>query len=111
MSLIADVSSDTFETEVVQSDIPVLLDFTAKWCGPCKAVMPILNDVAREYEGEAKIVKIDIDEEPGLTKQFQVRGVPTFILMHRGEVKERYSNAMTRGNLSALFERYLGDAA
>ena len=111
MSLITNVSTAEFEKDVVQSTIPVLLDFTATWCGPCKAVMPILNDVAREYEGEVKIVKIDIDAEPDLAKRFEIRGVPTFIMMNKGEIKERYSAAMTRGNISAMFERHIGDAA
>lgn len=110
MSMIENVTTAQFAAEVENSEMPVLLDFTAKWCGPCKAVMPLLNDVAREYEGDGKIVKIDIDEEPELAKRFAIRGVPTFIMMHKGEVKERFSGAMTRGNLSALFERYIGEA-
>jgi thioredoxin 1 len=107
MSLITDVSADTFEAEVVQSDIPVLLDFHAVWCGPCKAMEPLLKDVAREYEGDAKIVKIDIDAETALAERFAIKSVPTLILMHKGEVKEHVSGARTRGNIAALFERYM----
>lgn len=107
MSLIQTVTGDTFEADVVQSDIPVLIDFHAKWCGPCKAAEPSLNDIAREYEGEARIVKVDIDEEPSLTEKFTVKSVPTLILMHRGAIKERYIGSLTRGGISALIERHL----
>lgn len=111
MSLIPDVSSATFEAEVIQSEIPVLLDFHAKWCAPCKAMMPALTDVAREYEGEAKIVKIDIDEEPELAERFGIRGVPTLIVMQNGENKGTMTGAGTRGNIAALLERHIGGAA
>jgi thioredoxin 1 len=107
MSLIADVSGDTFDADVIKSDVPVLLDFHAKWCGPCKAMVPTLTDVAKEYAGEVKILKIDIDEEPELAQRFGIRGVPTFIMMNKGEVQETVTGALTRGKFSALFERYL----
>jgi thioredoxin 1 len=107
MSLITDVSADTFETEVVQSDIPVLLDFHAVWCGPCKAMEPLLNDVAREYEGDAKIVKIDVDAESALAEKFGIKSVPTLILMYKGEIKEHDLGVRTRGGIAALFERYM----
>lgn len=110
MSIIADVTGESFEADVLKSPIPVLLDFHAVWCGPCKAMEPVLDDVAREYEGDAKIVKIDIDKEPALAERFGIKGVPTLILMHGGEEKEHLNGARTRGNIAALFERYLDDA-
>ena len=110
MTDIVDVTTGSFESDVLESKIPVLLDFHAKWCGPCKAIMPILSDIAKEYDGEVKIVKIDVDEEPDLAKRYAVRGIPTLILLSGGDVKERYSGGMSRGSLSALFERHTGGA-
>lgn len=110
MGTIPDIKTDLFEAEVLKSDIPVFVDFHATWCGPCKAMVPALDDVAREYDGEVKIVKVDIDAEPELAKTYGVRSVPTFIMMNKGEAVERYSGGMTRGKLSGIFERYVGDA-
>lgn len=110
MSAIKDITTADFETEVVQSDIPVFIDFHAKWCGPCKAVAPALADMAREYEGEIRIVKVDIDEEPELRDRFAVQGVPTFIILSGGEIKERFSGNVTRGKLSSVIEKHIGDA-
>ncbi|MFK4873515.1 thioredoxin [Novosphingobium sp. ZW T3_23] len=107
MNLIKDISTDVFEDEVMRSPIPVFIDFHATWCGPCKAIMPMLEDVAREYEGEVRIVKIDIEAEPELATRFGIRAVPTFVLIHKGEEKERPRGILTRGNMSALLEGYL----
>ncbi|MGH7021457.1 MAG: thioredoxin [Brevundimonas sp.] len=110
MSLIKDVTTTEFETEVIKSDIPVFIDFHAKWCGPCKAVAPALADMAREFEGEIRIVKIDIDEEPELRDRYGVQGVPTFIILRDGEVKERFSGNVTRGKLSSVIQKHVGEA-
>lgn len=108
MSLIDDIKTDEFEARVLKSDIPVFVDFHAVWCGPCKAMAPALDDMAREFEGEVKIVKIDIDAEPKLAETYAVQGVPTFIMVKNGEVQERFSGGMTRGAMSAIFERFAG---
>lgn len=109
MSTIDDISTERFDAEVTESSIPVFVDFHAVWCGPCKAAMPALLDMAREFESEVRIVKIDIDAEPDLAARFSVKGVPTFLLIADGEVRERFSGALTRGRMSALFERYSGE--
>ncbi len=106
MFLIADVTTEEFEAEVLKSEIPVLVDFHAKWCGPCKASAPALEDAAREFDGEVRIVKVDIDEEPSLAEAYQVQGVPTFIVVQGGEVRERFSGMVTRGKLASVLERF-----
>lgn len=108
MSRISYVTTDAFETEVLKSEVPVLVDFTATWCGPCKAVAPALEDLALEYEGEVLIVKVDIDADPKLAENYNVQGVPTFLMMQDGEVKERFSGAQSRGMISSVIERVLG---
>ncbi|MNU29733.1 Thioredoxin C-1 [compost metagenome] len=105
-SLIDDIKTEDFEAQVLKSDIPVFVDFHAVWCGPCKAMAPALDDMAREFEGEVKIVKIDIDAEPQLAETYAVQGVPTFLMIKEGEIRERFSGGMTRGALSAVFERF-----
>ncbi|MDK2760581.1 MAG: thioredoxin family protein [Sphingopyxis sp.] len=107
MSTIDEISTEAFEKEVMESTIPVLVDFHAEWCGPCKAAYPALLDLANEFDGEVRIVQVDIEAEPAIAKAYDVRGVPTFLMVKDGEVKERFSGALTRGKLSALFERYL----
>lgn len=107
MSLIAEISEAVFATEVLKADQPVLVDFHAQWCGPCKAMAPALEDVAREYEGLARIVKVDIDAQPGLAQTYSIRGVPTLLLIAGGEVKERYTGGLGRGKLSEILERHL----
>ncbi|MGH7019735.1 MAG: thioredoxin [Brevundimonas sp.] len=107
-SLIDDIKTEDFDSLVLKSAIPVFVEFHAQWCGPCKAMAPALEDMAREFEGEVKIVKIDIDAEPKLAEAYAVQGVPTFIMVTDGEVRERLSGGMTRGAMSAIFERFAG---
>lgn len=97
-------TDDTFEDMVLKSDLPVLVDFTAAWCGPCKAMAPAIEDLAREYDGEAAIYLVDIDENPKTTQKLGVMGVPTFMIFHRGEMKERFSGSMSRSKLAAAIE-------
>ncbi|MGW8316392.1 MAG: thioredoxin [Bacteroidales bacterium] len=84
---------------IVQSEIPVLVDFSAEWCGPCKAQSPVLADVAREMEGKLKVIKIDVDRNPMIAARFRVQGVPTLILFRKGQVLWRQSGLTDRRSL------------
>jgi thioredoxin len=84
-----DITSANFQGEVIESDLPVLIDFWAEWCGPCKALSPIIDELAGEYAGRVKIAKLDVDAEPGLAGQYNVLSIPMVALFKDGEVVER----------------------
>ena len=108
MSLLKITNSDRFEDDVLRSSIPVLVDFHAAWCGPCKASVPALEDAAREFEGEIAFVKVDIDQEPKLAEAYGVQSVPTFILIKDREPVERFIGQVSRGKLASVLEPYTG---
>ena len=108
MSLLKITTSDQFEDDVLRSSIPVLIDFHASWCGPCKASVPALEDAAREFEGEIAFVKVDIDQEPKLAEAYNVQSVPTFILIKDREPVERFMGRASRGTLASVLEPYTG---
>jgi len=87
MANLTSVTSANFEQEVINSDKPVLVDFWAEWCGPCKALSPILDEIANEMDGKANIVKVNVDQAPDLAQKFGIRGIPTLIFFNKGEVK------------------------
>ena len=89
MSDALEINSANFQGEVIESDIPVLIDFWAEWCGPCKALSPIIDELAGEYAGKVKIAKLDVDAEPGLAGQYGVLSIPMVALFKDGEVVER----------------------
>lgn len=97
--MIYDVNEADFEDRVIRSDKPVLIDFWAPWCGPCKALAPTISEIAEEYEGEMDVVKIDIDQNPDLAKRFGVRGIPLLVMMRNGEEKARAVGGMSRTRL------------
>ena len=80
------ITNNNFEAEVLKSDIPVLVDFWASWCGPCKMLSPIIEEIEKEYAGKVKVGKVNVDEEPELAQQFQVASIPTVLLFRNGQV-------------------------
>ena len=100
--LIVHTSDADFERDVLQSDVPVLLDFWAPWCGPCKMIAPILDEVAAEFEGRLKVVKINIDESEQTPAKFGVRGIPTLMVFKNGQNVATKVGALAKGQLTAF---------
>lgn len=107
---IVHLTEDTFEQQVVASDIPVVIDFWAPWCAPCRSIAPILEKLAEQYAGRVKVAKINIDEEPGLAAGYKIRSIPTITAMKGTEVVDMQVGFGGAGALEAMFER-LADAA
>ncbi|HKA54658.1 MAG TPA: thioredoxin [Candidatus Binatia bacterium] len=96
---IAQVSDDTFDSEVLKSPLPVLIDFWAPWCGPCRAIAPIVDELAGEYAGKLKIVKMNVDDNPRTPARYGVRGIPNLILFKDGEVQQQIVGAAPKAHL------------
>src|SRR5690606_38585459 len=109
--LIVHTSDATFEADVLQSTEPVLLDFWAEWCRPCKMIAPILDEVAGEYQRRLKIAKLIVDENPQTPPRFGIRGIPTLILFRNGSVAAQKVGALSRSQLTAFLEQNLGGGA
>jgi thioredoxin 1 len=99
------LTQENFGAEVLQSDSPVLVDFWAEWCGPCKMIAPILDELADEYDGRVKIGKVNIDEQQGVATEYGIRAIPTLLLFNKGQVADQIVGLRSKRDLKASFER------
>jgi thioredoxin 1 len=105
--LIQHVTDDSFEADVHKSDLPVLVDYWAEWCGPCKMIAPILEEVAKEYQGKLKVAKVNIDENQDTPRKFNIRGIPTLMLFKNGNIEATKVGAVSKSQLMAFIDSHL----
>jgi thioredoxin 1 len=98
------VTDDTFDPEVLKSDVPVLVDYWAEWCGPCKQIAPILELVAKEYDGKVKIAKINVDDNTEVPRKYNIRGIPTLMLFKNGHMEAFKVGALSKSQLTAFLD-------
>ena len=98
------VTDSTFEPEVLKSDLPVLVDYWAEWCGPCKAIGPMLEEVAKDYGGKIKIAKLNVDENSATATKYGIRGIPTLMLFKAGDVAAQKIGALSKSQLTAFLD-------
>lgn len=101
---VINVNDVNFDSEVLKSSIPVLVDFSATWCQPCRAIAPLVNQLAGEFEGRVKVTAVDIDESPATAQKFQIRGVPTLLMIKDGKVVGQQVGAAPKNKIQALIE-------
>ena len=107
MGKITEVGDSNFEAEVMKSGIPVLVDFWAPWCGPCKSIAPIIEELAGEYEGRLKVAKLNVDDHPATASRFGVRGIPNLLILKSGTVKDQIVGAVPKSRLVSAIEKAL----
>ena len=107
MSNVPSVNDLNFDQEVINSDVPVLVDFSATWCGPCKQIAPFVEQLSTEYDGQVKVRMVDIDESPGTAAKYGIRGVPTLKMFKGGEVVAEQVGAAPKAKLEELIKRAL----
>jgi len=107
MAKIVEVGDSNFEAEVMRSDLPVLVDFWAPWCGPCKFIAPVVEELAAEYEGRLKVAKLNVDDNPLTPSRYGVRGIPNLLILKGGAVKAQLVGAVPKARLAQAIENVL----
>ncbi|MCX5945840.1 MAG: thioredoxin [Cyanobacteria bacterium] len=107
MSSATAVSDASFEQDVLKSDVPVLVDFWAPWCGPCRMVAPIVDEIAKEFDGKIKVFKLNTDENPNVASQFGIRSIPTLMVFKDGQKVDTVVGAVPKTTLSSTISKYL----
>ena len=110
-SVVIHTSDAGFENEVLRSEVPVLVDFWAEWCGPCKMIGPILEEIGRSYEGKLRIAKVNVDEHQATAAKFNIRSIPTLLLFKNGALIAQKVGAVSQSHLTAFLEGHLRDTA
>lgn len=106
-SLVKHATDSDFDAMVINSEMPALVDFWAPWCGPCRAIAPVLEDLAKDYSGKVNIVKVNVDENPAVSREYSVRSIPMLVLFNKGQVRESMLGSRPKEQLSAMIERGL----
>ncbi len=101
---VTNVTDGDFDSQVLQSDLPVLVDYWAEWCGPCKMIAPVLEEISDEYSGKLRVCKLNIDENPDTPPRYGIRGIPTLMLFKDGEVEATKVGALTKSQLAAFLD-------
>lgn len=107
MSKATPVTDNEFQKEVLESDVPVLVDFWATWCGPCQVMGPVLDTIAGEYTGKVKVLKLNVDENQATPPKYGIRGIPTLILFNKGQVVDTIVGAQPKGNVDNILKKVI----
>lgn len=104
---VAEVTDDSFKAEVLESSLPVLVDFWAPWCGPCRMVAPVVSEIADQYDGKVKVVKLNTDDNPGVASQYGIRSIPTLMIFKGGQRVDMVVGAVPKTTLAQTVEKHL----
>ena len=105
--IIKHISDASFEVDVINEQLPVLVDFWAEWCGPCKAITPVLNEIANEYQGRLVVAKVNVDDNAKTPVKFGIRGIPTLLLFKNGQVEATKTGALSKVELSSFIDEHI----
>ena len=106
-SNVYEFNDKNFESDVKQSDLPVLIDFWAVWCGPCKAIAPVIEEIADEYQGKVKVGKVDVDQNQNTAMKYGIRSIPTILIMNKGEVVNQIVGAVPKNNITDMLNELI----